>query len=72
MVQQSVGQPQAAPACIEHMHTAQVSIVPLRSWSCLPQGLHRRFDDEGDAVDSPQRVVLRGLPLATGKYKRWA
>lgn len=51
--------------------------VPPAACTCPPfpspsQGVHRRFDEEGSAVDSPQRVVLRGQPLATGKYKRWA
>lgn len=45
-------------------------VVALRGVAA-PRGVHRRFDDEGAAKDSPQRVVLRGMPVATGSYKRW-
>ncbi|GLI65659.1 hypothetical protein VaNZ11_009260 [Volvox africanus] len=44
--------------------------VPLRGVPA-PQGRHIRFDDKGKASESPQRTVLRGLPVATGKYKRF-
>jgi hypothetical protein len=36
-----------------------------------PQGRHLRFTDTGKAAESPQRVVLRGMPVAHGKYKRF-
>lgn len=44
--------------------------APLRGVP-VPQGHHQRFDDEGNAKESPARVVLRGMPVATGSYKRW-
>lgn len=37
----------------------------------VEQGRHLRFDDKGKAAESPQRTVLRGLPVASGKYKRF-
>ncbi|KAG2441170.1 hypothetical protein HXX76_004022 [Chlamydomonas incerta] len=45
--------------------------MPLRGLPA-PQGRHLRFDDKGKSAESPQRTVLRGLPVATGKYKRFA
>ncbi|GIL61914.1 hypothetical protein Vafri_16290 [Volvox africanus] len=44
--------------------------IPLRGVPA-PQGRHIRFDDKGKVSESPQRTVLRGLPVATGKYKRF-
>ncbi|GIL92092.1 hypothetical protein Vretimale_14912 [Volvox reticuliferus] len=44
--------------------------VPLRGVPA-PQGRHIRFDDKGKVSESPQRTVLRGLPVAIGKYKRF-
>ncbi|GLC73092.1 hypothetical protein PLESTF_001331300 [Pleodorina starrii] len=44
--------------------------VPLRGLPA-PQGRHLRFNEKGSASESPQRTVLRGLPVATGKYKRF-
>lgn len=37
----------------------------------LLQGKHLRFNETGKATESPQRTVLRGLPVAVGKYKRF-
>ncbi|EFJ44627.1 hypothetical protein VOLCADRAFT_118649 [Volvox carteri f. nagariensis] len=35
------------------------------------EGRHLRFNDKGTTSESPQRTVLRGLPVAVGKYKRF-
>ncbi|KXZ47836.1 hypothetical protein GPECTOR_32g448 [Gonium pectorale] len=44
--------------------------MPLRGLPA-PKGRHLRFGETGAVSESPQRVVLRGLPVATGKYKRF-
>jgi hypothetical protein len=44
--------------------------VPLRGLP-PPRGTHKRFDDDGATVDSPQRTKLRGVPAAHGSHKRF-
>lgn len=45
--------------------------VPLRGVP-PPAGGHKRFDDDGSAVDSPARTKLRGVPAARGAHTRFA
>lgn len=47
-------------------------VEPLKGLP-LPQGRHIRFDEEGDALESPTsgKPQLRGLPMATGTHIRF-
>jgi hypothetical protein len=44
--------------------------APLRGLP-PPRGTHKRFDEDGAAMDSPQRTKLRGVPVARGGHTRF-